>query len=166
MSAITFPIRPASGRRPKCPDESFTRTGYGKTSTNPKGLHWGVDIDKEDFTPPPISLSNWIIQLPEKAKLIDKGYDDEGAGFWMEWLVLVGPWKGRYMRFFHMYRACGFSVGTIKARSYAVGRVGSTGRSTGAHLHFELGAKRWDVSRDPRRNPRQACCDAAAGRDF
>lgn len=164
MSAVSFPVRPATSRRPNCPENSFLRLGYAKTSTNPKGQHRGVDIDREDMGVS--SISNYIIQLPENAKLVDKGYDDEGAGYWMEWLVLVGPWRGRYMRFFHMYRACGIAVGARKNRKYAVGRVGNTGKSTGAHLHFELGKYRWDKARDPRWNPTQAFCDAVKAKDW
>jgi len=158
MSAVAFPVRAASGHKANPPEDSFLRVGYQKTPTNPRGYHWGVDIDREDFNAP--SISDWIIQLPEKAKLIDKGYDDEGAGYWMEWQFLVGPWKGRYGRFFHMSRKCGFPIGTVRTRGFAAGRVGSTGHSTGAHLHFELAKTRWDKGRDPRWNPTQAFRDA------
>lgn len=166
MAAVSFPIRPTSSYKPKKVDNSFLRTGYARTSTNPQGRHWAVDINRDDFQPTPSTISNWIIQLPAKAKLVDKGYDDEGAGYWMEWMFLEGPWKNRYGRWFHMYRACGFTVGTIRVRKYAVGRVGNTGNSTGAHSHFELGKYRWDKARDPRWDPTTAFRDAVAAKDY
>ncbi len=156
MSAVSFPVRPASNYKPKIPADSFLRTGYQKTSTNPKGYHWGVDI------PCPVDS---IIQLPERAQLIDKGWGGD-TGYWMEWKFLEGPWKGRYGRFFHMNRACAFSVGTIKNRRYAVCRSGNTGNSTGPHVHFELGKTRWDVCRDPRWNAREAFKDAVVDKDY
>jgi len=156
MSAVSFTIRPSKTYKPRAPSDTFTRTGYQRTPSNPRGEHRGVDM------PAP---KDEIIQLPEKAKLIDKGWDD-AAGHYMEWMFLTGPWKGRYGRWFHMHRACGFSVGTVRTRKYAIGRVGTTGNSTGPHVHFELGKTRWDKGRDPRWDPTQAMRDAVAGKDY
>jgi murein DD-endopeptidase MepM/ murein hydrolase activator NlpD len=156
VSAVSFPLRPSTDYKPRSPNDTYTRTGYERTALNPRGEHRGVDL------PAPI---NTIIQLPEKAKLTQKFYG-KSVGYFMEWRILAGPWKGRYMRFFHMNRACGFAVGTSKNRKYAVGRVGTTGNSTGPHLHFELGAKPWNQSRDPRWNPTQAFRDAVSGKDW
>lgn len=155
MSAVSFPVRPPKGRRPYRVTDSFNRTGYVKTSANPRGEHRGVDINRGSFTPGPSSVRDWIIQLPEYARLVAKGYDS-AAGYWMEWEVLTGPWLHRYMRFFHMNRPCSFALGTKKNRKYAVGRVGNTGHSTNSHLHFELGKHRWSAARDPRWNPTEA----------
>lgn len=156
MSAVSFPLRPSSSYKPKAPADSYLRTGYHKTASNPRGYHWGVDC------PAP---TNTIIQLPEKAKLIDKGRDMQ-AGYWMEWLILAGPWKGRYWRAFHMRLPCGIAVGSTKNRKYAVGRVDCTGYCTGPHLHSELGKYRWDKARDPRWNITQAYRDAVRGKDY
>ena len=156
MSAVAFIVRPASNYTPTAPSESFTRLGYQKTSTNPRGEHRGVDIPCPE---------NSIIQLPEKAKLVDKGWGGD-TGYWMEWQILAGPWKGRYMRCFHMSRACSFAIGTVKNRKYAVGRSGNTGNSTGPHVHFELGKTRWDAGRDPRWDPRDAMVDAVRDKDW
>lgn len=156
MSAVSFPVRPSSSYTPRKPLDSFTRPGYQRTKTNPKGLHWAVDV------PCPVDS---IIQLPERAKLIDKGWGGD-TGWWMEWQFLAGPWKGRYGRFFHMSRAVAFPVGTIRGRKYAVCRSGDTGNSTGPHVHFELGKTRWDVGRDPRWNPCEAFQAAMADKDY
>lgn len=156
MSAVSFPVRPSSTYRPRSPLNSFLRTGYQKTPTNRRGYHWAVDI------PCPI---NEIIQLPEKAKLTRKGFD-QAAGNYMEWEFLTGPWKGRYGRFFHMNRPCGFTVGTVKTRGYAVGRSGNTGNTSGPHVHFELAKYGWQHARDPRWDPTQAFRDAVAAKDY
>lgn len=162
MSAVSFPIRPSKTYTPKPPRGSFRRTRYATSSSNPRGEHRGVDCGAPE---------NEIIQLPEKAKKIDGGYDKNGAGHWMEWQVLAGPWKGRYMRFFHMSRKNSHPIGTVKARKYAVGRVGHTGHvgkpvEKNNHLHFELGKTRWDKGRDPRWNPTEALQDAVRDKDY
>lgn len=154
--SISFPVRASANYKPSKPRDSFTRLGYEKTATNPRGEHRGVDI------PAPLDA---IIQLPEQAKLVKKFYG-KSVGNFMEWKILAGYWKGRYMRFFHMNKPCGLSVGTIKDRKYAVGRVGSTGNSTASHLHFELARYPWMTARDPRWNPTEALRDAIDAKDY
>ncbi len=156
MAAVSFPVRPSRTYKPKGPLNSFTRSGYQRTKTNPRGLHWAVDL------PCPVDE---IIQLPLKAKLIDKGWGGD-TGWWMEWQFLEGAWKGRYGRFFHMSRKNGDPVGKIRSRKSACGRSGNTGNSSGPHVHFELGKYRWDKARDPRWDPQPTFKDAVAGGDY
>lgn len=162
MSAVSFPIRKSPRYTPKPPRDSFRKTGYATSSSNPRGEHRGVDMGAPE---------NEIIQMPLKGKLIDKGYDKRGAGHWMEWQFLKGPWKGRYGRFFHMSRKNGDPIGKVRERKSACGRVGHTGHvakpvDSNNHVHFELGKTRWDKGRDPRWNPTQAFRDAVAAKDY
>jgi len=164
--AISFPVRPnpRDGKRdtgaplykPVTVKDSWERRGYRKTPTNPNGFHWASDI------PAP---TNSIIQLPEEAKLRAKGHDED-AGYWMEWEIITGPWLHRFFRVFHMLKPCAFSIGTIKNRKYAVGRVDCTGNCSGPHEHAELGKYPWAHARDPRWDIREELNSALTRKDW
>lgn len=157
--SLSFFLRRSSAFTPKRLADSFLRirSSYSTNGgTNPHRYHWAVDA------PCP---KNTIIQLPAKARLIAKGYD-KAAGYWMEWEFLEGPWIHRFGRWFHMNRACGHPLRTVKPRKYSVGRSGNTGSSTAPHVHFELARYRWALARDPRWNPTEAMNNAIAAKDY
>ena len=52
--------------------------------------------------------------------------------------VVVRDGSGKKHLIAHMNSASGYGVGSHVNRGDILGRVGSTGRSTGPHLHFEV----------------------------
>jgi murein DD-endopeptidase MepM/ murein hydrolase activator NlpD len=80
--------------------------------------------------------------------VVYSGWNNYGYGNMM--MVDHGNgWQSLYAHLSAIYRGCGASVG----QGEAIGAIGSTGRSSGAHLHFELmaGAKvnPWDYLPPP-----------------
>lgn len=61
------------------------------------------------------------------------GWDGSGYGN----MILVNHGNGMITRYAHL-SAFAVSAGTSVAKGQLIGRIGSTGRSTGPHLHFEL----------------------------
>ena len=104
--------------------------GHGITSgfgENRGGdLHNGIDIGAPAGTPI-LSAADGVVELA--------GWLDAGAG---NGVILRhdGGWQTRY---FHMITdELPVAVGDRVAAGQVIGHVGSTGRSTGPHLHFEI----------------------------
>lgn len=112
--------------------ESFTftspfiqaRTLMGKTQP-----HRGVDFAAEQGTPIPAAGNG---------KVVLKKFDKGGYG---HYLILEhrNP-DGEFIHtlYAHLMTASGLNVGERVTKGVTVGLVGSTGRSTGPHLHFEV----------------------------
>ena len=69
----------------------------------------------------------------DSGRVIYAGWDASGYGY----MVLVDHGNGYKTRYAHMSQIMVISGQTI-GRGQAVGKMGSTGRSTGPHLHFEI----------------------------
>jgi hypothetical protein len=96
---------------------------YGQPGSWSLGYHTGTDFAAAGGT---------IIRSPVSGVVVSSKYD----GSYGNTVVIQMP-DGYYMRFAHMSTK-GISVGTkIMPGSY-IGKVGSTGRSTGNHLHLEV----------------------------
>lgn len=88
-------------------------------------LHAGVDIAAPQGTPALAVLQGVVTRMGR----------DDGYGIFVE-LEHAGGVRSLYAHLHSL--APGLNVGTRFERGAALGRIGSTGSSTGAHLHFEL----------------------------
>ncbi len=91
--------------------------------TGKKAMHRGVDIANR-FGAPVLATSRGVVIYSGKMK---------GYGY----LVEIEHGYGYRTRFGHM-SAANVSVGDVVEPNQMIGRVGSSGRSTGPHLHYEV----------------------------
>ncbi len=91
--------------------------------TAKKAVHRGIDIANR-FGSPVLAGSRGVVIYAGKRK--DYGY-----------LVEIEHGYGYRTRYAHM-SASNVNVGDIVKASQVIGRIGSTGRSTGPHLHYEV----------------------------
>jgi LysM repeat protein len=91
---------------------------------SPATNHWGIDIAGAMGNP---------IYATDSGVVVYSGWNDWGYGN-----VLVidhgNGWQTLYAHLSQIYTGCGVSV----SQGIAIAAMGSTGRSTGPHLHFEL----------------------------
>lgn len=114
-------------------DNWFTKTiGATKSSdfgprvvNGQSGVHKGIDYAAKQGT---------AIKSPVEGKVIQNSFDDGGYG---NYLVIQD--KNKYHHYFgHMVSPSPLSVGTNVKVGDVIGYVGSTGRSTGPHVHYEV----------------------------
>lgn len=89
-------------------------------------MHWGQDFSVPGGTPIPAAGAG-VVQLT--------GFDgiDTGRGYFIE---LSHP-GNIVTRYFHLNAASPLSIGESVAKGQTIGYVGTTGNSTGNHLHWE-----------------------------
>lgn len=92
----------------------------------PRGdsIHWGTDIEHDEGTPIPTPWDLMIVRC--------EWQDFHG------WFVSGRRADGWHATFSHMPYNPGWSYGAIVPRGNAVGAVGTTGFSTGPHLHTQV----------------------------
>ncbi len=102
---------------------------YGPRIHPIRGLlsfHHGVDLGAPRGTPVLAALGGTVTR-------VDRGHASNGNA------VFLRDAEGRSWRYLHLDRiAGGVSVGRVLATGAQLGTVGSTGSSTGPHLHFEI----------------------------
>lgn len=98
--------------------------GYRAMSGGPATLHTGLDIGVPAGTP---------ILAAAPGRVVRSGWDSSGYGL----LVVVRGTDGRNYYYAHTSRLL-VEVGQEVARGATVALVGSTGNSTGPHVHFEM----------------------------
>lgn len=107
-------------------------SGGSYTITTPySSFHSGIDLGAVQGTP---------INAVDAGVVIFSGWNDWGYGN----LVVLDHGNGWTSYYAHM-SSIGVRCGQVVSRGGIVGQVGSTGNSSGAHLHFEL---RWGHTPD------------------
>lgn len=86
--------------------------------------HPGIDIAAPMGTP---------IRASDAGTIVLAGWDTTGYGN----MILVSHGNGYFTRYAHL-STMDVRVGDVVQKGQQIGRVGSTGRSTGPHLHFEI----------------------------
>ncbi|MFQ9066134.1 MAG: peptidoglycan DD-metalloendopeptidase family protein [Romboutsia timonensis] len=89
-------------------------------------FHTGVDYAAKENTP---------IKSPVSGKVVEN-LKDKKYGFGNT--LVVRDKKGIDHRFAHMKDQSSYGLGTKVRQNDIIGNVGSTGRSTGSHLHYEV----------------------------
>jgi len=91
---------------------------------SPESNHWGVDV---------AGNGGEGAYATDAGVIVYAGWNDYGYGS----MVMIDHGNGFQSLYAHLseiYVSCGQSVG----QGDAIGAIGSTGRSSGAHLHFEI----------------------------
>lgn len=91
---------------------------------SPKSNHWGIDL---------AGAEGEGVYAVDAGVIVYSGWNNYGYGN----MIMVdhgNGWQSLYAHLSAIYRFCGQSVG----QGEAIGAIGTTGRSSGPHLHFEL----------------------------
>ncbi|MBA3532725.1 MAG: peptidoglycan DD-metalloendopeptidase family protein [Ardenticatenales bacterium] len=127
--------RPAT-TSPATTRSSSTSTGYvgstgccrwpvtGRITQNPSRYHMALDIATSMGTP---------VVASDGGRVVVAGWDNTGYG----WTVVIDHGNGLRTRYAH-FSSYVVNVGNYVNKGQLIGRIGSTGRSTGPHLHFEV----------------------------
>lgn len=138
---------PASARvlgQGSCDPVSGGAVGYG-TYVYPTNKHYlsGFDFN-EKTNHRGIDLAGSEgegVYATDAGVVVYSGWNDYGYGN----MIMIDHGDGFQSLYAHLsaiYRGCGASVG----QGETIGAVGTTGRSSGAHLHFELMTMTWKVN--------------------
>ena len=103
------------------PAQKHFLSGY---DYSPKANHYGIDLAGSEGEG---------VYAVDAGVIVYSGWNNYGYGN----VVMVdhgNGWQSLYAHLSAIYRGCGVSVGQAEG----IGAIGSTGRSSGAHLHFEL----------------------------
>lgn len=141
------------GVDPFLPKASFRRTGYGRTTWNPWGLHVGVDIAGR--------LGTVLNALRPGVVTFRGSYGDLG---------LLIAWYDALLDITWFYAHCnslgGYRVGEKVKAGSGLARLGKTGRADGYHVHvgaisgdFRFRRDRWGSM--PYTDPRPLIVEAA-----
>ena len=91
---------------------------------SPKSNHWGIDLAGSEGEG---------VYATDAGVIVYSGWNNYGYGN----MIMIDHGNGFQSLYAHLsalYRFCGQSVG----QGEGIGAIGSTGRSSGAHLHFEI----------------------------
>lgn len=106
----------------------ITRKYKYKSSGYALGYHTGVDV----------VLSNKSIKSFTNGSVASKAY----SSAWGNYCIIQSD-DGKYCLYAHMANPCPLAVGQkVQAGQTVIGTMGSTGNSTGPHLHFEVRTSR------------------------
>jgi murein DD-endopeptidase MepM/ murein hydrolase activator NlpD len=103
---------------------SFGWPTSGRITQGFKSYHHAIDIGTPLGTPVVAADSGYVITA---------GWSTAGYGF----MILINHGNGYVTRYAHL-SAMIAGVGDSVKKGQLIGRVGSTGNSTGPHLHFEI----------------------------
>ena len=129
--AVPAPAAPAPAPKPAAVTQPTVGTGtlrtplYGYVVTqNFWAYHNGVDLAAPIGTP---------VYAADAGRVIWSGWDNTGYGY----MVLIDHGNGYRTRYGHLSWIFP-NYGDYVGKGEQIGKVGSTGRSTGPHLHFEV----------------------------
>lgn len=105
----------------------------GRITTQPSSWHMALDIATALGTP---------IIAADGGRVVAAGWDNTGYG----WRVIIDHGNGIRTLYAHM-SSYTVDYGDYVNKGDMIGRIGSTGRSTGPHLHFEV--RRNNVRQNP-----------------
>lgn len=105
----------------RLPSSSVIMSGYGRRWGR---MHKGVDYGENPGTP---------ISIIQPGTVVSAGWNDGGYGY----MVMVSHPGGNTSLYGHLSRI-NVREGQQIEPGMVIGNVGSTGRSTGPHLHFEI----------------------------
>ncbi len=111
------------------PVECSISSSYGIRKdpfTQKKRFHKGVDFACEEGTP---------VKASQKGKVVFAGEKGEYG-----YTIILEHWNGYQTLYAHLRRIL-VREGSYVPKGAIIGEVGSTGRSTGPHLHFEVRRK-------------------------
>ena len=104
-------------------------TSYYGWRFNNTDFHTGIDISGANVYGKSVVAAN-----PGRVAFVNTSYTN-GVGYGMYVIVDHG---GGYSTLYAHLSAIDVSVGDVVARGTPIAKVGSTGWSTGPHLHFEV----------------------------
>ncbi|MBA3533448.1 MAG: peptidoglycan DD-metalloendopeptidase family protein [Ardenticatenales bacterium] len=105
-------------------DSSFIWPTQGRVTQQPSAYHMALDIAASLGTPI-LATSGGTVEVA--------GWDNSGYGY----MIVIDHGNGFRTRYAHL-SAFHVEVGSVVRQGTLIGSVGSTGRSTGPHLHFEV----------------------------
>jgi murein DD-endopeptidase MepM/ murein hydrolase activator NlpD len=105
----------------------------GRITQRYRGLHRGIDIGAPTGFPVVASDSGWVARV---------GWSEYGYGKY----IVIDHGNGFQTLYAHL-SAILVELGQSVAKGQRIGSIGSTGRSTGSHLHFEI--RKNGVQRNP-----------------
>ena len=112
--------------------------GFGIPRPETNSVHMGVDLFPGEGTPILAATDGVVVKV------------EEGTGSYGYMVEIYDGYEYSTL-YAHMiagsFADYGISVGTVVKQGQVIGLVGNTGRSTGAHLHFEI--KDFDNKVDP-----------------
>lgn len=103
---------------------SFVWPGFGRLTQPFRWYHKGLDIANHD---------GGAIVAADNGKVVVSGWTNSGYGNH----VIIDHGNGYQTLYGHL-SSISVQVGTRVNRGAVIGQMGSTGRSTGTHLHFEI----------------------------
>ncbi|ASK61357.1 TrsG protein [Virgibacillus phasianinus] len=111
--------------------------GYRSGCGNCSSFHAGIDIASAGIRSTPITafMDGEVIVSKAQGTTFRSSLSNMGKGY--GWVVVIDHGNGMHTRYGHMMQK-GIPVGTDVKAGDVIGRVGSTGSSTGVHLHFEI----------------------------
>jgi len=120
VTAYSGPIPPSAAKG----TGSFGWPVSGRITQGFKTYHRGLDIGAPTGTP---------VYAADSGYVVTAGWSNVGYGY----MIMINHGNGYVTRYAHL-SAFLVDVGESVKKGQMIGRVGSTGRSTGPHLHFEI----------------------------
>lgn len=105
----------------------YVSSPYRQWRSTSNRYHYGIDYAGSG------TVNNKNILSPVSGTVVANGYDKSAGNF-----VNVRDGNGFVHKFFHQISRSPLSKGAVVQRGQPIGRVGSTGHSSGPHLHYQV----------------------------